>query len=265
MNRSVLVTGATYGTGYAIAARFAREGYHVFITSRREDEGLANAVAQLNRDYPEVKAYGLALPVEDEAKVKEVFAEIREKGYLLDALVLNAANLGIGQNTLEVDIADFENVVYTNMVWNFMIARQAALMMIEKGEGGAIVFINSNTAHRAIPFRAAYCSSKAGALGLTRSLAIDWGKYGIRCNAVVPGMIKTVRWETNYNNCREALSNFTPIQDIAEFEDIANAAYFLASDGARNITAAELTVDGGNMSQLTPTLSDFGYHIEKDQ
>ena len=264
MNRSVLVTGATNGTGYAIAARFAREGYHVFITSRLDHEDLAEAARTLGESYPSVKVYGLPLPVGDEECVKSVFSVIREKGYLLDAVVMNAANLGIGQDALTVDIKDFENVIYTNMVWNFMIARESARMMVEKGEGGSIVFINSNTAHRAIPARAAYCSSKSGALGLARSLAIDWGKYGIRCNAVLPGMIKTVRWQTNYNNCKNALTNFTPIGDIAEFEDIANAAYFLGSDQSRNVTGTELVVDGGNMAQLTPTLENFGCHVEKD-
>ena len=167
--------------------------------------------------------------------------------------MLNAANLGIAQDTLSVDIEDFMQVIHTNIGWNFMLARQAALQMKEKG-GGSIVFINSNTAYRAIPSRAAYSCSKGGVLSLSRALAIDLGKYNIRSNCVLPGMIKTERWKTNYNDCKHALSNYTPLRDIAEFEDIANAAWYFGSSESRNTTGAELVVDGGNMAQLTPEL-----------
>ena len=251
MNKSVFVTGATNGTGFAIAERFAREGYDVFVGSREEER--ANEAASAIAEKHGVKAYGYGMKVFDEADVRRIFADIRSKGYLLDTIVLNAANLGIGQDTLTVPIEEFMNVINTNMGWNFMLAREAALQMKEKG-GGSIVFITSNTAYRAIPNRVAYSSSKSGILGLSRALALDLGKYGIKVNSVLPGMIKTVRWETNYNNCRNALSNYTPLGDIAEFEDVANAAYFLGSEQSRNCTGAELTVDGGNMIQLVPEI-----------
>ena len=261
MKKSVFVTGATNGTGYAIAARFAREGYDVFIGSRRQEDARA-AAGKIAADYG-VFAQGYETKIHDEQNVKEVFADIREKGYLLSSLVLNAANLGICQDTLSVSIKDFEEVYRVNIFWNFMLAREAAFQMKEAG-GGAIVFINSNTALRAIPARAAYCSSKSGALGLMRALAIDLGPYGVRVNAVLPGMIKTARWETNYNNCRNALTNFTPIGDIASFEDIANAAWYLGSAESGNVTGSELVVDGGNCAQLAPTLSHYRKHIEND-
>lgn len=253
MNKSVFVTGATNGTGYAIAERFAKEGYDVFIGSRSE-ENANNAANKLASEYGNfTKGYGMR--VFDEENVKEIFDDIRANGYLLNTLVLNAANLGIKQDTLTVDIDDFMNVINTNIGWNFMLARQAALQMKENG-GGSIVFINSNTAYRAIPSRASYSCSKGGVLSLSRALAIDLGQYNIRCNCVLPGMIKTERWKTDYNNCRSALSNYTPLRDIAEFEDIANAAWYLGSDQSRNTTGAELVVDGGNTVQLYPELYD---------
>lgn len=251
MNKSIFVTGATNGTGFAIAERFAREGYDVFIGSRNK-ENAEKAAAQIKEKYG-VNAKGYAMKIFDEENVKEIFADIKSMGYLLDTLVLNAANLGICQDTLTVDIKDFCEVINTNICWNYMLCRAAALQMKEKG-GGAIVFINSNTAYRAIPDRAAYSASKSGALGLCRALAFDLGKYAIRVNAVLPGMIKTSRWEANYNNCKNAPSNFTPLGDIAEFEDIANAAWYLGSDQSRNTTGAELVVDGGNMIQLYPMI-----------
>lgn len=193
------------------------------------------------------------MTVFDEADVKRIFADIRARGYLLTTLVCNAANLGIWQKTMEVDMAEFMDVLNTNVGWNFMLAREAARQMTEAG-GGLIVFITSNTAYRAIPDRVAYGASKGALLSMMRALALDLGKYNIKVNSVLPGMIKTERWKNNDNNCRNALFNYTPLQDIAEFEDVANAAYFLGSEQSRNSTGAELSVDGGNLIQLYPLI-----------
>ena len=196
---------------------------------------------------------GYGRTVFDEADVKRIFADIRARGYLLTTLVCNAANLGIGQKTMEVDMAEFTDVLNTNVGWNFMLAREAARQMTEAG-GGLIVFITSNTAYRAIPDRVAYGASKGALLSMMRALALDLGKYNIKVNSVLPGMIKTERWKNNDNDCRNALSNYTPLHDIAEFEDVANAAYFLGSEQSRNSTGAELSVDGGNLIQLYPLI-----------
>lgn len=158
---------------------------------------------------------------------------------------------GIGQETLSVNMNDFMTVLNTNIGWNFMMAREAARGMKDSG-GGAIVFITSNTAYRAIPNRVAYSASKSGILGMARALAVDFGRYNIRVNSVLPGMIKTDRWKENRNDIQSAASNFTPLHEIAELEDIANAAWFFGSDESKNCTGSELTVDGGNMVQLYP-------------
>ena len=130
------------------------------------------------------------MTVFDEADVKRIFADIRARGYLLTTLVCNAANLGIGQKTMEVDMAEFTDVLNTNVGWNFMLAREAARQMMEAG-GGSIVFITSNTAYRAIPDRVAYGASKGALLSMMRALALDLGKYNIKVNSVlhVPAVI----------------------------------------------------------------------------
>ena len=251
MERSVFVTGATSGTGFAIASRFAKEGYTVFIGSRRQDA--ADAAAQrIAREYG-VFAKGYQTEIFHEENVRAIFADIRARGYLLDTLVLNAANLGIGQVSLEVNMADFMEVYQTNVGWNFMLAREAAKQMMEKKKG-SIVFITSNSALRVTENRCAYCSSKSAILAMSKSLAVDWGKYGIRSNCVLPGMIKTERWENNVNNAKYCLANYTPIEDIAEFTDVANAVWYFGSDESRNTTGAELAVDGGMLAQLTPNI-----------
>jgi len=254
MKRSVFVTGATSGTGYAIAERFAREGFDVFIGSRTFEKSEA-AVAALAEKYGIfAKGYGYQTERLDEDEVRAIFDDIRSMGYLLDTIVFNAANLGIGQVSMDVDIADFMGVYNTNIGWNFLMAREAAKQMRERG-GGSIVFIGSNSALRVTENRCAYCSSKSAMLAMSKSFAVDWGRYGIRSNVVLPGMIKTERWHNNVNNAKYCLPNYTPIGDIAEFEDIANAAWYFGSDESRNTTGAELVVDGGMLAQLTPNIN----------
>jgi NAD(P)-dependent dehydrogenase (short-subunit alcohol dehydrogenase family) len=251
MKKSVFVTGATNGTGFAIAERFAREGYDVFIGSRSKENSQESA-KKLADKYG-IFAKGYQTKIFDEDNVKEIFADIRSMGYLLDTLVLNAANLGIGQVSLDVDINEFMSVYNTNIGWNFMMSREAAKQMKEKHKG-SIVFVTSNSAIRVTKNRCAYCSSKSAILAMSKSFAVDWGQYGIRSNCVLPGMIKTERWQQNLNNIKYCLPNYTPIEDIAEFEDVANAVWYFGSDESRNTTGAELAVDGGMLAQLTPDI-----------
>ena len=251
MEKSVFVTGATCGTGFAIAERFAKEGYNVFIGSRNL-ESAKEAAGKIHNKYG-VNTKGYETIIFDEENVKSIFADIKSNGYIVNTLVLNAANLGIGQNSMDVDIKEFMNVYNTNIGWNFMMAREAAKQMKEIHKG-SIVFITSNSAIRVTENRCAYCSSKSAILAMSNSFAIDWGKYGIRSNCVLPGMIKTERWRENKNNAKYCLPNYTPIEDIAEFEDIANAAWYFGSDESRNTTGAELVVDGGMLAQLTPNI-----------
>ena len=249
------ITGATVNTGYGIAEKFLSEGWGVVITSRSVGQ-LDAAIASLGEKYGEDKVSGYVTNVVrddntiDEEYLDYIFSDLDSKGITVDCLVLNAANLGIRQRIFENPLSDFINVINTNVVMNYAIIERAALRMKEKKDG-SIVFVNSNTAYRAIPDRIAYSTSKSAQLGMMRALALDLGKYNIRVNAVLPGMIKTDRWQSNYNDCRNALSNYTPLGDIAEFADIADAVWYFAAH-ARNTTGAELTVDGGNMIQLYP-------------
>ncbi len=251
MKKSVFITGACYGTGFAIAERFAKEDYNIFI-SGRDFEKVDEAAKCLTEKYG-VIAKGYPTSTFEQEEVTAIFDDIKNLGYSIDTLVLNAANLGIGQESLTLDMNDFEGVYKINVFWNFMMSREAAKQMKEKGKG-SIVFITSNTALRVTENRCAYCSSKSAILAMSKSLAVDLGKYGIRSNCVLPGMIKTERWENNLNNCKYYLANYTPIEDIADFEDIANAVWYFSGDASKNTTGAELAVDGGMLAQLTPNI-----------
>ena len=256
MKKAVFVTGGTIGTGYASAEKFAQAGYAVFISSR--DESRAQAAAEKLAAQYGCFGKGYGLDIGDENAVKAVFADIDATGYTVTTVVLNAADLGFGSDPAKgldfftMSVEEFQRVFETNLVWNFMIVRQAALRMKEVG-GGAVVFVSSNTAYRAIPNRAAYCASKGGINSMSKAFAVDLGKYGIRSNVVLPGTIKTQRWE-DMGSKRIVDGEFTPIGDISDFEDIANAVFYFGTDLSKNVTGSELIVDGGMSCQLYPEL-----------
>lgn len=253
-HRAVFVTGATVGSGLAIAERFAKEGYDVFISSRDGSRAEA-AAADVAAKYG-VFAKGYALDIRDEGRVIEIFNDIDSTGRFVETVVLNSADLGFGTDPakgmpfFEVSVEEFGRVFETNLVWNFTIVRQAALRMREHHKG-AIVFIGSNTSYRAIPNRSAYCASKGGINAMSKAFAIDLGPYGIRSNVVLPGTIKTARWVA-MGNKQIVNGSLTPIGDISDFEDIANAAWYLGSDQSKNVTGTEIMVDGGMGCQLYP-------------
>lgn len=257
--KTALITGACINTGVAIVERFAEEGWTVVFTGR--DEEKVRAAEQGYREgFPEAVIIGYPIDsllderTVDEEAVDTMFRELDEKGLFIDTLVLNAADQGLGMAIFESPLTDFMRVINTNVTWNYCLSEHAARRMKENG-GGSIIFINSNTAYRAIPNRIAYSASKGGQLGMMRAMALDLGKYNIRVNAVLPGMIKTERWEQNPEFYRQVPSRFTPLGDVAVGRDVADAVWYFAAH-ARNTTGAELTVDGGNTIQLYPLIPE---------
>lgn len=255
--KAAFVTGACINTGVDIVKKFAKEGCNVIFTGR-STESVAAAEAAYRAEFPEVTVCGYTLESltdkgeVNEAAVKALFSELDERDIFVDTVVLNAADQGLGMRVFENPLSDMSRVINTNVIWNFCICETAAERMKERG-GGSITFINSNTAYRAIPDRVAYIASKGGQLGLMRALALDLGKYNIRVNAVLPGMIRTDRWEKNPDFYNTVPSRYTPIGDVACGADIADAVWYFAAM-ARNTTGAELVVDGGNNIQLYPII-----------
>lgn len=257
--KTVLITGACINTGVAIVEKFASEGYTVIFTGRNCEKVHA-AEKEYREKFPEVTIIGYHIDsllderTVDEESVEKMFAYLDEQGIVVDALVLNAADQGLGMEIFENPLTDFMKVMNTNVTWNFYLSECAAKRMKENG-GGSITFINSNTAYRAIPNRIAYVASKGGQLGLMRALALDLGKYNIRVNAILPGMIKTDRWEKNPDFYARVPSRFTPIGDVAVGSDVADAVWYFVAH-ARNTTGAELVLDGGNTIQLYPIIPE---------
>ena len=256
LNKAVFVTGGTVGSGLAVAERFAKEGYDVVITSRN-GERAAQAAASVAEKHG-VRAFGYTLDIHDEQRIRDIFADIDKNGLFVETVCLNSADMGFGSDPakgmpmFECSVEEFQRVFETNLVWNFMIIRQAALRMKERHRG-AIVFIGSNTSYRAIPNRIAYIASKGGINSMSKALAVDLGGFGIRSNVVLPGTIKTERW-VKMGDTRIVDGTLTPIGDISDFEDIANAAWYLGSNESKNVTGSELILDGGMCCQLYPQL-----------
>ena len=253
MNKTVIVTGANYNhTGFAIAERFAKEGYDVVLTCRTE--ALVNeAVAHLSEEYP-VNVKGFLLDLRNKEQAEAMFEALDCEGIWAEVLCLNAADLALGPDPsrgtpfFEVTPEYVESILQANVVGNFRLVQLAAIRMREHHKG-SVVFISSNSAVRPNPHRVPYIASKGGINAMARAIAVDLGKYGIRSNVIMPGTIKTTRWVAMG---KKQISNgtMTPIGDISDFEDIANAAYFFGSDESKNVTGTELTVDGGISTQI---------------
>lgn len=254
---TALVTGACKNTGVAIVEKLASVGFDVVFTGRNAAE-VRDCEKKYREGFPNVSITGYAINsvtdenTVDEKSVQKMFSYFDENGIFIETLVLNAADQGLGISAFENPLSDFVRVINTNMIWDYCLSIEAARRMKGRG-GGNIVFINSNTAYRAIPDRIAYSASKSGQLGMMRAMALDLGKYNIRVNAVLPGMIKTDRWDKNPEFYKNVPSRFTPLGDVAVGEDIADAVLYFAAH-ARNTTGAELVVDGGNTIQLYPIL-----------
>ena len=255
--KTVLVTGACKNTGVAIVDKFAKEGWNVVFTGR-DSASVLKAEDEYRKKHPNVQIMGYVLnslideKTVDEEGAKEMFAFLDERDIHIDALVLNAADQGLNIKILENPLTDFMKVMNTNVAWNYLLSELAAKRMIKKGNG-SILFVNSNTAYRAIPDRIAYIASKGGQLGMMRAMALDLGKYNIRVNAVLPGMIVTDRWEKNPSFYENVPSRFSPLGCVSKGDDIANAVWYLTAC-SKTATGAELVVDCGNTIQLYPNI-----------
>ena len=246
MNKVALITGATKNSGLAIARRFAAEGYAVCITSRREADAIAAAEGITQAYHVSAKGYGLDMEsVED---ICRVFADVEKTFGRLDAFVGNSANLGLGSMVMDMTQEHFDSVMNVNIRGNFFCCQEAARLM--QSSGGAIVLIGSVHYKGAVHGRAAYAISKGAVASMVHNLAYELAEYGIRVNQVLPGAIRTDRWDGISPEEESRRRSNWPLGVESTPEDIANAVYFLASDEARTITGAELAVDSGILACL---------------
>jgi 3-oxoacyl-[acyl-carrier protein] reductase len=235
----ILVTGGSRGIGRAIALRFAEHGASGVVCHRRPSPQAASLREELARqpgDWAVVEA-----DVADPASVSALVSGARSRLGGIDVLVNNAGV--VGHVELErMELAQWHEVLETNLTAMYLTTRAC---MDGMRSGGSVVNVTSAVAMVGLAGRTHYTASKAGVIGFTRSLAKELGPRGIRANAIAPGVIDTDQASGLTPDQRARYAQLAALGRLGRPEDVADAALFLASDGARFVSGVTLNVDGG--------------------
>lgn len=244
-NKTALITGASSGLGRHFAGVLSRAGADVVIAARRMDklEELAGEIS---------KAGGRALPVEmdvtSDESVSGAFAEIKEAlGRPCDIIINNS---GLAKDTWfrEQSEEDWNTVIDTNLSGVWRVGKHGTNAMIDAKVKGSIVNIASITAHRTQMMTTAYCVSKAGVDHLTRHMAMENARYGIRVNAISPGYYKTaINDEYLDSDAGEAMRKRIAMRRFGEYKELDGALLLLTSEAGSYMTGSTLVVDGGHL------------------
>ncbi|SER49272.1 3-oxoacyl-[acyl-carrier protein] reductase [Propionibacterium cyclohexanicum] len=227
--RVALVTGASRGIGAAVAQRLLDRGYRVAATSRS--------------GHAPQGALAIEADVTDPSHVDAAFARVEQEYGPVEVLVSNA---GVTKDTLLVRMTDedWSGVIDTNLTGSFLVVRRAARSMMRK-RFGRIVLIGSVVAGLGSPGQVNYAASKAGLIGVARSVARELGGRGVTCNVVAPGFIATDMTRELGDELRAEYLRRIPAGRLGEVDDVANAVEFLCADASGYLTGAVLPVDGG--------------------
>jgi meso-butanediol dehydrogenase/(S,S)-butanediol dehydrogenase/diacetyl reductase len=245
----VLITGGGTGIGTAIAERFVAEGAKICISGRRQE--------MLDKVARSLLAGTIATCPGDVTKVKDVKRMVETAltfGGRLD-VVVNNAGIDPGGTVTDVDVELWRQVIEINLTGPFLVMKEAIPHMI-KGGGGSIINISSLGGLRCLPGMAAYCSSKAALIMLTKQAALDYGPFKVRCNAVCPGATRTAMLEEALSPLAQALrtdvdgvfariSSNVPLRRVATPDEISGICSYLASDDSSFMSGSVLLIDGG--------------------
>jgi len=241
-DRVIVVTGGGRGLGRAIGLGLLERGAKVVFASRTEEQ-LSETLDQTGQQRN--RATAVPLDVRDEASVASVMDAVQERFGGLDVLV-NAAGITRRQASMEMTRETWDDIVSTNLTGCFLCSTAAARVMLVRG-GGSIINIASIASELALPGRAPYVASKAGVLGLTRALAVEWADIGIRVNAIGPGYFRTSINEPLYRDEAWArrLHARIPMGRSGRPEELIGAVAFLAGAESGYVTGQIIYVDGG--------------------
>lgn len=237
--KTAVITGAASGIGYATAKLFAEKGARVCLLDRNLD-----AARQAGNDIPGSHAY--FVDVSDYSGVNETVDRITREVAPIDVLV-HCAGIGDIEWAKDFDEKTWNKVINVNLSGSFYMAQAVGKKMIEAGNGGKIICMASQAGIVAIDKHVAYSASKAAIISIVKSLAYEWGQYGIQVNAISPTATETPiivgYWDVGEVH-KKAIEG-TPAGRFCKPEEIAAAAFFLATEASNMITGSNLVVDGG--------------------
>lgn len=240
-SKMAIVTGGGSGIGLAIAKKFTEQNISTVIVGRDEKK-LQAAKEQLG-----AMCYPFALDLSDLTQIPAFVEKVFNQFGAIDILV-NNAGINLKKEFTEVTDEEFERVIKTNLTAVFSLSREVVKKMILQSSG-SIINISSMAAHYGLPKVIGYSASKTAIEGVTRAMAVELSPKGIRTNCIAPGFIITDMTDKALNSDPERKNKVfarTPMGKMGETSDIAEAAYFLASDASKYITGTIITVDGGN-------------------
>lgn len=248
--KTALITGGGTGIGRAIAQRFAKEGARVAISGRRKAP-LEETIASMGPD-----SLALTADVTDMADVEQMIDDVRAAWGRIDILVNNAAIITSRTPLAETPLDAWDVMMDVNVRGIFYCCKAVLPHMMQQGSG-SIINIASVAGQRGQPGNSTYSTTKGAVLNLTRSIAVDYGPHGIRCNSISPALVRTEMAETRLQPgedwdaraAQEWIPNY-PLGRIGTPDDIAYGALFLASDEAAWVSGIDLTMDGGKMAKL---------------
>ncbi len=237
-----LVTGASRGIGAEIASKLAADCTDIIITYVG-NEAKANEVKVNIEAKNDVQVKVVRLDVKDEQQVEQLFATIKEEYGQIDVVVNNA---GITKDMLfmKMKAEDFTSVLDTNLVGTFNVCK-GALKLMSRKKDGVIINISSVVGITGNIGQANYSASKAAMIGLTKTLAKEYGRRNIRVNAVAPGFIATDMTDTLKDEYKQAMVDNVALSRFGQAEEVANVVKFLASRDSSYITGQTIVVDGG--------------------
>ena len=246
--RTALITGSARGIGYCLAKGLGAAGATVIVNGRK-DAAVAEAVANLKAHG--VKAHGLAFDVADQVSVIASFTELDRLGLEVDILV-NNAGIQHRQPMLELELADWQRVIDTNLTAAFLVGKEAAKRMVQRGRGGKIINIGSLTSEAARATVAPYTVAKGGIKMLSKAMAAEWAKFDIQANSIGPGYIVTDMNEALLKNPQfdAWVKASNPAQRWGKPEELVGPAVFLASSASDYVNGQIIYVDGGWLAVL---------------
>jgi 3-oxoacyl-[acyl-carrier protein] reductase len=231
------VTGASRGIGAAVARALAADGWPVGVNFRSDEEGAARVVSAIEEHGGQ--AFAVRGDISDPSAPEEIFTQLEERFGPVLVLVNNAGVRADGLSP-QIDDDDWDRVLSTNLSGAFRTTRRALKGML-RARYGRVVNVASIVGTHANPGQANYAASKAGLIGMTKTVAAEVARRGITVNAVAPGYVETEMLSGLNGNFLEAV----PARRLGTPEEIAECVRFLASDGASYVTGTTLTVDGG--------------------